>query len=380
MVLPEAVKPATEKQKHLVAALESSDADLVGAFGPTGTGKSFITCLYGIGAVKAGKYTRFVIVRPIREIMSRKLLSSTELGDLYYEMSLSYLQGLVAPYIQPSEVKSLVEDGKIEFVDPNFLIGRTFDKSLVFLDDVQFLSVDVITEALVRVGTDSKLVVAGDPLLQLAPDEKNGAALARELLLGEERAIVVDFGIKDIVRPGAKRGFKLAIEMKLRKRSLNEEEKKVLNVAYTHAPDTDIVTVVLLKDIKEKFGVTRAPDVLIIAKEGYLGRLIGKRGERINKVQDETGYFIRAVELTTELRDIILALHPVGWIDRHIGEVDVAGSNLEVEVNSKEFGAFVGQKGAYVRFLDEAMRRLLGIGIRARSVQMEVKPKKRRRR
>jgi phosphate starvation-inducible PhoH-like protein len=229
------------------------------------------------------------------------------------------------------------------------------------------------------VGNASKLVIAGDPVFQ-ATGSNNGAALAREILLGQERTFVVDFGIRDIVRPGAKRAFKLALETKMRARSLSEEEKKLLNLIYVHAPDAQVITVVDLRPYKEKHGVKTSPDALVISKENYLGRLIGKGGERIRKVEEESGLSLRGVELTLDLKQLIVAIHPVGWIRKYVNDADVVGVNLEVEVDSENFGAFVGQKGVFVRFLDEVMRNLLGIGIRAKTAESAKKEEKEERR
>ncbi len=377
-MLPENVKPASEGQKYLLAALESPDVDVVGVFGPSGTGKSFIVLLYGINAVRAGKYTRMVLVRPIAELSTGKHLSSIELGELYYKIASDYLYDILSEYENIEEVRNLIREEKIVIADPNFLAGRTFDKTFIFLDDAQFAHPGVITELLLRMGKNSKLVVAGDPLLQVYLDgEKNTAAIARELLLGEERSIVVDLGVKDLIRPGAKRGFKLALEMRLRRRKLNDSEEKILAIAYSYAPDADIVTVVWLKDLKEKYGLEQTPDVLIIAKEDTLGRLIGKGGERINKIEEEAGLSIRATELTVDLQGIMISIHPLGWIRKHIERIELAGTNLEVFVRSEEYGAFVGQRGTYIRFLDEAFKRMLGIGIKGSPIEIRRKRKRR---
>ena len=376
MSLPGNVKPLTENQKKLVAALGSKDADIVGVFGPSGTGKSFLTCLYSIKAVKDNVYSRFIIIRPVIELETGKRYSSVELRDTYYNIVAAYLYDILGTYIEVSELKSLVSEGKIVLADPNFLSGRTFDNAMVFLDDVQFLSETCISEALIRVGRNSKLVIAGDPVFQVT--EKNTAVIARDLILGEDRAIVIDLGIKDIVRPGAKRGFRLSLEMRLRRRELSEEERKILETIYVHAPDTEVITVFYTKNIKEMFNLDKVPDALIISKEGYLGRLIGKNGERINKIQEETGLFLRAVELTEDLSNIVVSLHPLGWIEKHILNLDIIGPNLEIEISNREFGSFMGQRGAHVRFLNECMKRLLGIGIKARPGEVKIKQKARK--
>jgi phosphate starvation-inducible protein PhoH len=370
-------EPVNEKQKMLVGALESPDIDIVGVFGPSGTGKSFVVILHGISKLREEKYKRMIIIRPLVSISRSKLLDSSTLGEMYYETASSYLLDVAGDYIDLPELKSFLDSRKIVFVDPEFLTGRTFDNSLIFLDDVQYLNPEIIPEAIIRVGKNSKLVVAGDPVLQaLEGKTRNTAAIARELLLGEERSLVINMGVNDIVRPGSKRGFKLALESRLRRRSLSEEENKVKAVLQSHAPDADIVTVVWLKDLKEKYSSQSAPDVLAIAKENTLSRLIGKKGERINKAQEEAGVHIRAIELTNDLGEIVKAIHPVGWIRKHIESVEIEGAELVVYVDPEEYGAFVGKQGTYIRFLDEALKRILGLGVRGRHAEKSVDKRK----
>ena len=370
-------EPVNEKQKMLVGALESPDIDIVGVFGPSGTGKSFVVILHGISKLREEKYKRMIIIRPLVSISRSKLLDSSTLGEMYYETASSYLLDVAGDYIDLPELKSFLDSRKIVFVDPEFLTGRTFDNSLIFLDDVQYLNPEIIPEAIIRVGRNSKLVVAGDPVLQaLEGKTRNTAAIARELLLGEERSLVINMGVNDIVRPGSKRGFKLALESRLRRRSLSEEENKVKAVLQSHAPDADIVTVVWLKDLKEKYSSQSAPDVLAIAKENTLSRLIGKKGERINKAQEEAGVHIRAIELTNDLGEIVKAIHPVGWIRKHIESVEIEGAELVVYVDPEEYGAFVGKQGTYIRFLDEALKRILGLGVRGRHAEKSVDKRK----
>ncbi len=357
----------TKNQAMLKAALESGDADIVGVFGPSGTGKSFVVLLHGIEYLEKGRYRRIVLVRPLVKLSEAKVLSSVDMGKLYYDLVSRYLYDILEEHVGGEKLERLLGEGKIAVVDPNFLAGRTFEHSLVFLDDAQYAHPSVLPELLLRMGEGSKLVIAGDPILQVFPgEEKNTAAIARELLLGEENSIIVDMGVNDLVRPGSRKGFKLALEMRLRRRVMNEEEKRVYMVASSHAPDADIITVVWLRDLKEKYGLDTPPDALIIVKEDTLSRLIGKRGERINKVEKETGLALRGIELTMDLSSLVKSIHPVGWMRKHIVSAEIVGTNLVVYVNPEEYGAFVGKGGAHIRFLDEAMRRMLGIGVRGR--------------
>ncbi|HIP85967.1 MAG TPA: PhoH family protein [Pyrodictium sp.] len=380
--LLEKLKPMSPGQEEMLKALTSEDYEIVGLFGPTGSGKSLFSILYGIDAVLEGKYKRLIISRPVIDVVTGRELTAQELGAQYYEIVSAYLKDILSGFIEWAEIEKLVREGKLMFADTHYLRGRTFDDSIIFLDDAQNVPPESSIEILMRIGRNSKFIVAGDPVFQKPINvERDGATVLRELLLGEEDAKVVDLGLKDIVRPGARRGIRLLIEMRMRNRPLNEIEKKVVDAARIYAPDADIITVVEFIDAKKQFQITaeHVPDALVIVKEGYLGRLVGRGGERIQKIEQDTELRLRAVELTLDFTNIIRAVHPVSWIYKHVVDVDFQGPYLAVKVKSDEFGAFVGQRGFYVKFVDAVFRKLMGIGVRAYEVTEEERRRKRRR-
>ena len=380
--LLEKLKPMSPGQEEMLKALTSEDYEIVGLFGPTGSGKSLFSILYGIDAVLEGKYKRLIISRPVIDVVTGRELTAQELGAQYYEIVSAYLKDILSGFIEWAEIEKLVREGKLMFADTHYLRGRTFDDSIIFLDDAQNVPPESSIEILMRIGRNSKFIVAGDPVFQKPINvERDGATVLRELLLGEEDAKVVDLGLKDIVRPGARRGIRLLIEMRMRNRPLNEIEKKVVDAARIYAPDADIITVVEFIDAKKQFQITaeHVPDALMIVKEGYLGRLVGRGGERIQNIEQDTELRLRAVELTLDFTNIIRAVHPVSWIYKHVVDVDFQGPYLAVKVKSDEFGAFVGQRGFYVKFVDAVFRKLMGIGVRAYEVTEEERRRKRRR-
>ncbi len=366
--LQERIKPMSIGQERLLNALTDTRNEIVGVFGPTGTGKSLLSCAYGITAVLKGEYKRFIIARPVVDVSSGEILTPERLGDLYYKIASSYLEDILGEYLSREEITKLIQEGKVVVTDVSYLRGRTFDDAIIFLDDAQNVQPESAAEILMRIGRNSRLVIAGDPVLQRPIGvEKDGATLLREVLLNEENAVVVDLGLKDIVRPGARRGVKVIFELRMRKRELTESEKQILDLVRVNAPDADIVTVIEFKAEKESLDIRseNVPDALIIAKEGHLGRVVGRGGERIRAVENETGLRIRVVEMTLDFKSWIRAIHPVSWIGKHIIDVDFAGPELAVTVRKNAFGAFVGQRGIYVRLLDRVFRRLINVGIRA---------------
>ncbi|MEM1779231.1 MAG: PhoH family protein, partial [Ignisphaera sp.] len=275
----EKLKPLTPGQEDMVKALMDRNLEVIGFFGPTGTGKSLFSLVYGINSIASGEYGRFIIVRPIVDVVTGEEITIARSPTAFTDTMKSYLQDIVTPFIEWSKVESLISENRIVFADPHYLRGRTFDSSIIFLDDIQVMKPESIIEAIVRVGRNSRFIVAGDPVFQaLREVSRDPAALIREVLLSEEKSRVVDLGIRDIVREGAKRGLRFLVEYRLRSRQLSDEERKVYDAVKLKAPDADIVTVVDIAPIKQSFELSseHVPDALIVVKQGHMGRLVGR--------------------------------------------------------------------------------------------------------
>lgn len=369
------IKPQTVGQERALNALSDPENEIVGLFGPTGTGKSLLSIAYGISSVQSGKYKKFIIARPIVDVSTGRSLTPEELGEMYYKLASTYLYDILGEYTTREEIEKLLREETVVVTDVNYLRGRTFDDSVIFLDDAQNVQPDSAAEILLRLGRNSKLIVAGDPVFQRGDSgEVDGATLLREALLGEEKAVVVDLGVKDIVRPGARRGIKLALELRMRKRRLSDAERYVIDAFRVYAPDADVITAIEFKSDKESLGIKGdVPDALVFVKEGHLGRAVGRGGERIKNVENDTGLRLRLVEMSLDFKNWVRALHPVGWIVKHILDVDFAGPELLITVRRSEFGTFLGYRGVYVRLMDRVFRRLLSIGVRAVEAEEEEK-------
>ncbi|MCE4606617.1 MAG: PhoH family protein [Desulfurococcales archaeon] len=370
------VTSKTNGQKRLLKVLTNGKGKIVGIFGPSGTGKSMISLLYAIDSILNDSYKRVVISKPLIDVETSNEIPLLENHEVWKESVKAYLRDLVYRFVNTEILDELESKGKVLYVHPHLLRGRSFDDSLIIMDDVQNVPSDVVLEIVLRLGENSRLIIIGDPILQAVPN--NTAAIARSLLLGELGGTeVVDLGIKDIVRPGAKLGIKLLFEARMRRRDLSKTEKQALNAASRIAPDASIITVVDLKSLKNKWNISseHAPDMVVIVKEGHLPRLIGTGGERISKLEDELGARIRGLELTLDFTEFIRAIHPVGWVHKHVRKADLVGSDIVFIVGKEGIGAFIGQKGFHVRFLEDALRRLIGVGIR---VEEPVPAKKRK--
>jgi len=365
--LLDSLKPLSEGQERLKSVLSDETYSIVGIFGPTGAGKSLFTLAYGIDAVSSGKYRRLVVVRPLIDVTTGEEITLAEAGPGFMELSKQYVMDVLSGMISWEKIEELVKEGKLTFADSHYLKGRTFDDSVVFIDDAQTLKVGSLIEALVRVGRNSRLIVAADPVFQsLKTGENDPTAVLRDILVGEEKAYVVDLGVKDIVREGAKRGLRLLMEYLLRTRKLSDSESKAMESLRIRAPDADIITVLDLSKAAKASGVSldHIPKYLVIVKKGHMGRLVGRKGERIGLVEKDLGARVRGVELSIDLTDIIRAVHPIAWVWKRVEDVDFTGSYITVKVDEGAYGPFMGHRGSYVRFLDLVMKELFRIGIR----------------
>ncbi|MFN7106359.1 MAG: PhoH family protein, partial [Pyrobaculum sp.] len=101
------IKPMTIGQERAVNVLKDLDNELVGLFGPTGSGKSLISIAYGIYAVENGKARRLVIARPIVDVATGEVLTPERLGEMYYKIAAAYLEDILGPYADREYVEKL---------------------------------------------------------------------------------------------------------------------------------------------------------------------------------------------------------------------------------------------------------------------------------
>ena len=372
MGLLDSLKPLSAGQEKLKNALKDEKYPILGIFGPTGSGKSLFTLAYSLDAISEGKFNRLIIVKPVIDITTGEELTLAKAGPQFIELCKQYVMDVLSGRVDWERIEELVRKGKLTFADSHYLKGRTFDNAVIFIDDAQTLKVESLVEAVVRVGSKSRLIVAADPVFQsLRTGSNDPSAVLRDILAGEQKAMVVDLGVKDIVREGAKLGLRLLMEYLLRTRKMNESEVKALGSIKMRAPDADVITVLDLEKPAKTAGVSteHIPKYLVIVKKNHMGRLVGRKGERIGLMEKDLGAKVRGVELNIDLTELIRAVHPIAWVWKRVVDVDFLGSYVAVKVDEGAYGPFMGHKGSYVRFLDLIMKGLFGIGVRVIPVE-----------
>ncbi len=127
-----------------------------------------------VEALKAQLIRKIVLVRPAVE-------AGESLGFLPGD-----LQAKINPYLRPllnalyemmdyEQIKRHMEEDVIEVVPLAYMRGRTLNEAFIILDEAQNTTVSQMKMFLTRMGTGSKIVVAGDETqLDLPPHTRSG--------------------------------------------------------------------------------------------------------------------------------------------------------------------------------------------------------------
>lgn len=208
------IKCKNNKQKEFLNLLKNDEKIICFGIGSAGSGKSYISLSYALDALKnkSLNYKKIVCFVP-----------TCEAGA----MSLGFLKGTLEEKIQPyldadtytmkkilersgnnnakEIIESLVKNEMIEYELVNFARGKTYDDSIILVNESENFSKEEMLLLLTRIGENTKVIVSGD-LLQLdrkdikKGDKPCGLQYAIEKLKNMDEFGMVEFTPEDIVR------------------------------------------------------------------------------------------------------------------------------------------------------------------------------------
>lgn len=162
-----AIEPKTENQRQYLDAIWGHD--LTFAFGPAGTGKTYLAVAAAVHLLREGAATRLVLCRPAVE-------AGEKLGFLPGD-----LEAKVNPYLRPlldalhdmmeyRDLRRFMESDVLEIVPLAFMRGRTLNGAVIILDEAQNTTKGQMKMFLTRMGHGSKMIVTGDTTQTDLPD------------------------------------------------------------------------------------------------------------------------------------------------------------------------------------------------------------------
>ena len=129
--------------------------------GKAGSGKTLLAVQIGLDMYFKRQYNKIVITRPTVSTEDNGFLPGTEKEKLEPWL-VPIMSNMRKVYNKPDKIKTMVDSEDIELVSLTHFRGRTFDSSVVIVDEFQNLTKAQLRMALGRLGKNSVMIFCGD--------------------------------------------------------------------------------------------------------------------------------------------------------------------------------------------------------------------------
>ena len=192
------ILPRSKNQKKYFELLNSKD--IVFAYGPAGTGKTFLAVAKAVASLQQGLVKKIILSRPAVE-------AGEKLGFLPGD-----LKEKVDPFLRPiydalyemmpyDQVEKKIANNTIEIAPIAFMRGRTLENCYIILDEAQNTTKIQMKMFLTRLGKNSKMVVVGDNTqIDLISKNDSGLIDASKKLQNIEDIGFIELDQRDVIR------------------------------------------------------------------------------------------------------------------------------------------------------------------------------------
>ena len=206
------ISPRTQNQKNYFQLLNSKD--IVFAYGPAGTGKTFLAVAKAVASLPQGLVKKIILSRPAVE-------AGEKLGFLPGD-----LKEKVDPFLRPiydalyemmpyDQVEKKLANNIIEIAPIAFMRGRTLEDCFIILDEAQNTTKIQMKMFLTRLGKNSKMVVVGDNTqIDLISKNDSGLIDASKKLKNIQDIGFIELDQRDVIRHEVVRKIINAYEQK----------------------------------------------------------------------------------------------------------------------------------------------------------------------
>ena len=192
------IMPRSQNQKNYFQLLNSKD--IVFAYGPAGTGKTFLAVAKAVASLQQGLVKKIILSRPAVE-------AGEKLGFLPGD-----LKEKVDPFLRPiydalyemmpyDQVEKKIANYTIEIAPIAFMRGRTLEDCYIILDEAQNTTKIQMKMFLTRLGKNSKMVVVGDNTqIDLISKNESGLIEASIKLKNIDDIGFIELDQRDVIR------------------------------------------------------------------------------------------------------------------------------------------------------------------------------------
>jgi len=211
------INPLTENQTKAFDAYENGKNLFL--YGCAGTGKTFVAMYLALKEILSGAspYEKLYMVRslvPTREIgfLPGDHDDKSNLYQIPYKNMVEHMFTMPDDPAYNMLYDNLKAQETVSFWSTSFLRGTTLNNSIVIVDECQNLNFHELDSIITRVGTDCKIIFAGDVMQTdlVKTNERNGILDFMKILEVMDEFESIEFGTEDIVRSGLIRSYILS--------------------------------------------------------------------------------------------------------------------------------------------------------------------------
>lgn len=195
-----AIKPKNDAQKEYLNALKNHV--IVLATGSAGTGKTYLAALVAADMLLDNRTSieKIVIARPNEGPGKSIGFLKGTLHDKMIPWAAPVLDALALRLGGMTKVLELIECGRIELLPMEYARGKSYNNTVVIIDEAQNVDWESLKNMTLRIGLDSRLFICGDTRQK---DIKSFSGLEQMIKLGEVYHTPwkhIEFTLEDCVR------------------------------------------------------------------------------------------------------------------------------------------------------------------------------------
>lgn len=196
------ISPRNLEQKFLFDALNDDDVKIIILSGRAGTGKTMLSLAAGLQGIDNRKYDQLILAKSLAPLSKNEEVGFLP-GDLMeklipqfanYTSNFEVLMGGKSKPIKKdgivinvgeARINYLMDKGELALMSLDSVLGASYDKKFVVVDECQSLNFDTLKCLCQRITDNSKLILLGDILQQtsaMSSPDKSALFIANRFL------------------------------------------------------------------------------------------------------------------------------------------------------------------------------------------------------
>jgi len=195
------IKPLNQTQSEYMQAMREDT--IIFALGSAGTGKTFCACGHAAKAILKDNRQKVVLGRAVVGLGKGVGFLPGNIEEKY-EPWLAPMIGELRQILTNGIFDCKRRNGQIEYQLIEMLRGRSYDDTIILIDEAQNLSLDELKALTTRIGRNTQLILMGDTSQYDIKDIQSQSPIAQfaEMLLKNNvrDTSIIEFNQDDIVR------------------------------------------------------------------------------------------------------------------------------------------------------------------------------------